>query len=102
MKDNGYWQAVDRLAWEIYQLSKQTQIPLMDANPFLLDHLELDDITEFCHAAMPQEEIDQWETLDNIFTVVSETYQVDPDEIDQDVQVKIFQFDLHELAVTLD
>lgn len=92
MKDQGYYQAVDRLAWEILRLSELSQRPMLDANPHLLENVEL--AMNVCQSAMAPEEIKEWDQLNAIFETIVLTYQVDPDEVYMEVFAKMYEFDV--------
>lgn len=92
MKDNGYYQAVDRLAWEILQLSETTQRPILEANPHLLNDFEV--AMDVCRNMMTPEEGQTWDKLDEIFSTIVTTYSVHPEEVYTEVFAKIYEYDV--------
>lgn len=88
----GYWQAVDNLAWEIRRLSSESQRPFMEENPELYDDPKK--AIEFCAEHMTDEQTKQWEALENIYTVIMETYNIDFDTLYPHVFARMFQYDI--------
>ncbi|MBT8440225.1 MAG: hypothetical protein KJO91_10900 [Gammaproteobacteria bacterium] len=90
VKDAGYWQAIDNLAYYIRHLSEQTQVPVLQAHPEIWDKSQQYQ-TEFCRKFMSSEELAKWDNLDVAFGTVMETYGTEYDETFADVQLKMWK-----------
>jgi len=92
-KDAGYWQAVDNLAFYIRQLADETQVPVFDDHPWLLDEDE-DFQVEFCSKFMTEEQQHKWAALDEAFLLITLTYGTTFEETYAEVYMRIWQYDL--------
>ena len=92
-KNAGYWQAIDNLAFYIRELSIESQQPVLEAHPWLLDE-EHEVQMEFCAQFYTPEQQEKWDRLDEAFNVIMETYGTTYTETFEEVYARIWLFDL--------
>ncbi len=91
-KDNGYWQAIDNLAYYVRQLADESQGPLLDSEPSLMD--DFDAALEACAANMTPEQRARWDTLETAVETIVRTYEVHPEEVWKETFARMMKYDL--------
>ena len=72
----GYWQAVENLAFFALRLSQESQTPAMALLPDeTVLNATLDDMMEYCENFYSETQRKQWEHLETICKTVCETYK---------------------------
>lgn len=90
MREPGYWEAVENLAWEVRKLANKE----FDDLPLTGD--EDIDMPLMMAKTKVSENVEDWNTLDDIFYTIAETYDVSVDEVLTEVWTIIVRQDLQE------
>ena len=93
MAEEGYNQAIENLAYYIREASEESQMPIIDANEWILDE-EPETQIEFIDSQMTDEQRKKWDELNYIMDVVSITYKVAPHKVYEDVGKRVMEPDL--------
>ena len=82
MKDNGYWQAIQNVAYEIFNAAETSE-----ANGESAEDM-------FALAMIDPKRKQYWDTLDQIMNTISTTYKIDMPEVQSDALTTIMEYHL--------
>lgn len=90
MREPGYWEAVENLAWEVRRVADKDfgELELTGEDKIDFEMMYLKSKVGECQ--------DQWSQLDDIFYTIAEEYDIPIDEVLSEVWTTILKQDLHE------